>query len=105
MPARVRLRIQPGRAHWGGTIRINGAVHGRHIPHDGEVVFLWVGWKNGSSYVGHVYTRPNGDFGTPYTFSRGKGTVHYKFWAATGRETDYPYAPGRSNRVAVTVSP
>ena len=105
VPAEIRLRIQPQSAHWGEAIRISGVVRGGYIPPAGEVVFLWVGWKGGSSYVGHVYATHGGDFHTTYTFSSGHGSVPYDFWATTGRETDYPYAPGRSNRVRVTVSP
>jgi hypothetical protein len=103
--AQLVLRVSPKRTHWGSTIQIQGKVRGGYIPRFGEVVFLWVRWKDGSSYVGHVYTRPSGHFSTEYTFSAGRGTVGYRFWASTGRETDYPYAPNRSNRVPVTVSP
>jgi hypothetical protein len=105
VPARIRLRIEPTQAHWRGSIRISGVVRGGYIPASGEVVLLHVGWKGGSAYVGHVYTNTSGRFSTSYTFSAGRGTQRYRFSATTGREADYPYAPGRSNRVAVTVSP
>jgi hypothetical protein len=105
VPASLRLRIQPRHVHWGGTIKISGRVKGGYIPSAGEVVFLWVAWPGGSSYVGHVYARRDGDFQTPYTFSPGHGTQTYRFWAATGRETDYPYVPDHSKHVSVTVSP
>jgi hypothetical protein len=103
VPAGVALQVTPQQTHWGDTIRISGVVRGGYIPANGEIVFLRVGWHGGSAYVGHVYTTPNGHFSTRYTFLRGNGTETYRFWATTGREAAYPYAPGRSNRVRVTV--
>ena len=59
--------------------------------------------RGGSAETGYVYTTPDGHFSTTYTFLRGRGTETYRMWAETGKETDYPYAPGSSNRVRVTV--
>jgi hypothetical protein len=103
VPAGLTLNITPRQTHWGDTIRISGIVRGGYIPSKGEIVFLHVGWRGGSAYVGHVYARPSGHFSTKYTFLRGNGSETYRFWATTGREADYPFAPGRSNRVRVTV--
>jgi hypothetical protein len=103
VPAGVTLHITPQQTHWGDTIRINGTVRGGYIPPKGEIVFLRVGWRGGSAEIGYVYTSPSGQFSTTYTFLRGRGTETYRFWANTGKESDYPYAPGRSNRVRVTV--
>jgi hypothetical protein len=103
VPAGVNIRITPQRTHWGDTIRISGIVRGGYIPPKGEIVFLHVGWHSGSAYVGHVYTAADGRFGTKYTFLRGRGTETYRFWATTGRETVFPFAPGRSNHIRVTV--
>jgi hypothetical protein len=103
VPAGVRLHITPRHTHWGNTIKISGVVRGGYTPAKGEIVFLHVGWKGGSAEIGNVYTNGNGRFSTTYTFLRGRGTETYRIWATTGRESDYPYAPGRSNRVRVTV--
>lgn len=103
VPAGVRLRIAPRNTHWGDTIRISGVVRGSYIPPKGEIVFLHVGWRGGSAEIGYVYTDQFGHFSTKYTFLRGRGTETYRMWATTGAESDYPYAPGRSNRVRVTV--
>ncbi len=90
----------------GGSIESAATSVVGHIPTDGEVVFLWVGWNGGSTEIGlRIHAAATADFSSTYTFHHGAGTQRYKFWAATGRETDYPYAPGRSNRVRVTVSP
>lgn len=66
---------------------------------------LWIGWPGGSTEIGHLYTAGDGSFRSHYTFLRGNGTETYRLWAATAKESDYPYAPGRSRQVAVTVSP
>jgi hypothetical protein len=103
VPAKITLHIHPRATHWGGTIRISGQVHGGYVPHGGEVVFLWVSWRGGKAYAGHIYTRSDGRLSTKYTFLRGTGTAVYTFWLTSGREGDYPYASGRSNRIRVTV--
>jgi hypothetical protein len=105
VPARVRLGMHPTSAHWGGSIVISGRLKGGYIPTGGELVVLWIGWPGGSTEIGHVYTRSNGRFRTRYTFLRGSGTLTYRLWATTARESDYPYAPASSRRVWLTVQP
>lgn len=105
VPASLALRIAPRRAHWGGRIRITGRLRGGYIPATGKLLVLWVGWAGGSTEIGHIYTRRDGSFATHYTFLRGNGRVRYRFWIASTRESDYPYAPGRSRPVAVEVGP
>jgi hypothetical protein len=102
---KIDLRLSPRRVRWGATIQIRGRVRGGYIPRYGEVVFIWVRWRRGSTEIGSLYTTQDGRFRATYTFHRGRGTEHYRLWASTGRESDYPYAPGRSNSVRVTVSP
>jgi hypothetical protein len=101
----LRLRIHPKRSHWTSSVAITGKLRGGYIPPAGEIVVLWVRWNGGSTETGHLYVPPSGDFATSYNFRPGTGRETYKFWAVTLRESDYPYAPGRSNRVPVTVSP
>jgi hypothetical protein len=103
--ASVRFNIRPHRTHWGHTISLAGQLLGGHIPPAGELVVLWVGWHGGKTEIGHLYAKSNGHFGSTYTFLRGNGTETYRLWASTAHETDYPFAPGSSRRVAVTVSP
>jgi hypothetical protein len=105
VPASVSLRIRPHHAHWGGRITIGGRLKGGYIPPAGELVVLWVGWPGGSTEIGHLYARSDGKFSGRYTFLRGNGTETYRLWAATARESDYPYAPASSRRVSVTVGP
>jgi hypothetical protein len=66
-------------------------------------VILRVGWRGGSTEVGHLYTDLKGRFHTNYTFLRGNGQVTYHLWASTAKESDYPYAPRSSRKVAVIV--
>jgi hypothetical protein len=99
------MSLRPHATHWGSTIHITGRVRGGYIPPSGELVVLWIGWPGGSTEIGHLYTRRDGSFASPYTFLRGNGREHYELWAATARESDYPYAPNRSRAVGVTVTP
>jgi hypothetical protein len=103
VPGSVRLSITPRHIDWGGTISIDGRLRGGNVPPSGEVVVLWISWRGGSTEIGHLYTRRDGVFRTTYTFLRGNGRETYRLWAATARESDYPYAPSRSRRVRVTV--
>ncbi len=105
VPAPVSVRVQPSTAHWGGTISISGRVQGGHIPAAGELVLLWIGWNGGSAEIGHLYTDVAGRFQSRYTFLRGNGTETYRIWAATARESDYPFASASSRSVSVTVGP
>ena len=105
VPARLRLSIRPRRAHWGGKIRISGRLLGGYVPSSGELVVLYIGWKGGSTEIGHLYTDKRGRFSAPYRFLRGNGTERYWIWAVSAKETDYPYAPARSGRIPITVSP
>jgi hypothetical protein len=103
VPASLAVRIKPTTARWGGRIRITGRLAGGYIPSGGELVVLWVGWRGGKTEIGHVYSRADGRFATNYTFLRGNGTERYRFWVESVRESDYPYAPGRSRAVTVVV--
>jgi hypothetical protein len=105
VPARLRLAVGPHHAHWGATIRINGRLLGGYVPASGELVVLYIGWRGGSTEIGHLYTDRRGRFSAPYRFLRGNGTERYWIWAASAKESDYPYAPSRSGRIPITVSP
>ena len=105
VPGSVQLIIRPRHTHWGGTIAIDGRLRGGNVPPSGELLVLWISWRGGSTEIGHLYARRNGSFRSTYTFLRGNGTETYRIWAATARESDYPYAPSRSRRASVTVGP
>ncbi len=103
VPGSVRLSIAPRHTHWGGTISIDGRLRGGNIPPSGEVVVLWISWRGGSTEIGHLYALRDGVFRTTYTFLRGNGRETYRLWAATARESDYPFAASRSRLVTVSV--
>jgi hypothetical protein len=105
VPAAVRLAIAPRHTHWGSRIRLSGRVLGGYVPASGELVVLWIGWKGGSTEIGHLYTDRSGRFRSSYTFLRGNGSETYRLWAASVKESDYPFAPARSRSTAVTVNP
>ena len=83
VPAKVNIHISPRSTRWGGTIMISGRVLGGYIP-AGKLLRLRIGVE-----------------GT-WTFSSGRGVVHYWFSVSTLNEADYPYAPASSRRVYVT---
>jgi hypothetical protein len=105
VPSSLSMQVRPHATHWGATIQIRGRVRGGYIPRAGELVVLWIGWPGGSTEIGHLYTHRDGRFGSTYTFLRGNGRERYHLWAATAKESDYPYAPNRSRPVGVTVTP
>ncbi len=105
VPAALRLSIAPRRTHWGSRIRLSGRVLGGYVPASGELVVLWIGWNGGSTEIGHLYTDRNGRFRSSYTFLRGNGSETYRLWAASVKESDYPFAPARSRSTTVDVNP
>ncbi len=105
VPAAVRLTIAPHHSHWGSHIRLAGSVLGGYVPTSGELIVLWIGWPGGSTEIGHLYTDGRGKFRSSYTFLRGNGRETYRLWAASAKESDYPFAPARSLSSSVTVGP
>jgi hypothetical protein len=105
VPAAISMSVSPNRTHWGGTVAINGHLRGGYVPAAGELVVLKIGWRGGSTEIGHLYTKRDGAFHSTYTFLRGNGSETYRMWAATAVESDYPYAPNRSRAERITVNP
>jgi hypothetical protein len=104
VPAKVRLRVRPTRAHWGATVRISGRVLGGYIP-IGKFLRLRIGIAGIKQTFGIANVRADGTFRTTFKFASGGGTVRYWFSVSTLREADYPYAPASSGRAYVTVGP
>jgi hypothetical protein len=113
IPALVKLKIKPRRTHWWrsprrpGTIRISGRVLGGYIPGaDQQLLRLRigvVGIPGVQSTIGIPDIAPDGRFHTTWTPAPGNGTVHFWFSVSTLHETDFPFAPGSSRHVEVTV--
>ncbi len=106
VPAVARLRIKPRQVPWGGMIQISGRVLGGYIPGDRQQLLrLRIGAEGISSTVGIPDIAPDGRFQTTWTFHPGVGVVSYWFSVSTLNEADYPFAPGSSPHVTVTVGP
>lgn len=105
VPAAVSLHVSPDHTHWGGHILISGRLQGGHVPSRGELVVLKIGYDGGTAEIGHVRTTRRGRFSARYHFLHGSGNAVYRLWAETVAESGYPFAPGRSPSVAVSVGP
>jgi hypothetical protein len=100
----LSLHVAPRRTRWGSTIRISGRLRGGYVPPAGELVVLRIGYRGGTAQIGQVYAHADGRFSLRYTFLRGVGHERYRIWAVSARESDYPFAPGRSRDVTIAVS-
>jgi hypothetical protein len=104
VPAKVLLTsITPNRTPWGSTIRISGRVLGGYVPASSKLLRLDIGVVGLSKIQGIPNIAPDGRFSTTYTFNSGYGVVPFWFMVSTLAEADYPFAPGHSRRVTVTV--
>jgi hypothetical protein len=102
VPAKVKLRIHPTHARWGGTIHITGRVLGGYLPR-GKLLRLRIGAEGVSGTAGIPSVTRKGRFHTTWTFAQGSGRVRYWTAVSTLPEADYPYAPASSPRATVTV--
>jgi hypothetical protein len=113
VPAVVKLKITPRHTHWWrsphrtGTIQISGRVLGGYIPGAHQQLLQLrigvVGIPGIQGTIGIPNIRPDGRYHTTWTPAPGNGTVHYWFSVSTLHEADFPYAPGNSRHVDVTV--
>ena len=102
LPTRRAWRFPPGSGSRSGPGVRTGAAGSESgdgswaamCPASGELVVLYIGWRGGFTEIGHLYTDKRGRFSAPYRFLRGNGTERYWIWAASAKESDYPYAPG-----------
>jgi hypothetical protein len=88
---------------WGATIRITGRVLGGYVPANSSLIRLNVGIGKIGQLVGLPTISPNGRFVIVWRFSAGQSVVHPWFSVETLAESAFPYAPGTSARVVVTV--
>jgi hypothetical protein len=105
VPAKIELLNVTHRVPWGGTVRIVGELEGGHLPADGALVRLVIGYGKASTTYGvkeHITSRR---FVTTFTFGAGnpKDIATYWFRLATLPQGDYPYAPHASGRRYVLV--
>jgi hypothetical protein len=101
--SRVRIRISPTVVPWGSEVRIRGHVAGGYVPSNSKLLRLDVGIGR----IGHIEGLPDirrdGHFVIVWKFVAGHGVLHPWFAVATLPEAAFPYTPGRSNRVTMTL--
>ena len=101
--AGARLRATPRNLRNGETVRFRGRLLGAPIPASGVPVALQA--RAGRRWITFATIRTDGKgrFHHRYTFRATTGHQRYRFRARIGRDSTYPYAPGRSNGVVVDV--
>jgi hypothetical protein len=101
--ARARLHATPRSLRNGETVRFRGKLLGTPIPASGVPVTLQA--RAGSRWITFATLRSDGKgrFNHRYTFRATTGHQRYRFRARIGRDSRYPYSPGRSNPVTVEV--
>jgi hypothetical protein len=103
VPAVVRIRISPTIVPWGSEIRVTGQVLGGYVPTNSNLLRLNVGIGR----IGHLEGLPaiqrDGRFVIVWKFDAGHGVMHPWFSVGTLSESAFPYAPGTSRRVIVTL--
>jgi hypothetical protein len=103
VPATVRIKITPRIVPWRSEIRITGRVLGGYVPASSNLLRLNVGIGR----IGHLEGLPeiqlDGHFVIVWKFDPGRGVLHPWFSVGTLAESAFPYAPGTSQRIVVTL--
>jgi hypothetical protein len=97
----IALRVSPHTTSVGHRIRFDGQLSGGPIPRGGKQLVLEAG-SPGSRWIEFkvVRTDTHGNFHASYRF-KFPGPVIYRFRARSEPESDFPFAGGSSNVVAV----
>jgi hypothetical protein len=103
VPAKVRIRIAPRIVPCGAEIRISGQVLGGYVPTSSNLLRLNVGIGRIGHLEGLPEIQPNGRFVIVWKFNPGRGVLHPRFSVGTLSESAFPYAPGTSKRIVVTL--
>jgi hypothetical protein len=103
VPARIRIAIRPQIVPWGASIRIVGRVLGGYVPANSKLLRLNVGIGRIGHIEGLPDIQPNGRFVIVWRFDQGHGILHPWFSVATLPEAAFPYAPGTSRQVTITL--
>jgi hypothetical protein len=101
--AHGRLRASRRTLNNGQAVTFNGRLTTRPVPREGKLVELQAFFRGRWRTFQTLHTDSHGRFRFHYRFGGTVGTVRYRFRAAVPRETGYPYFPGATNRVGVTV--
>jgi hypothetical protein len=99
--AGIALRVTPRTASVGRSIFFHGRLRAGPVPADGKQLVLEARSPGGQWLEFRVIrTNARGRFSAGYTF-RFPGPARYQFRALSEPESDYPFAAGTSNAVAV----
>jgi hypothetical protein len=102
-PAKVTIRITPTIVPWGSKIRVTGRVLGGYVPTNSNLLRLNVGIGRIGHLEGLPEIQPNGRFVIAWKFNPGRGVLHPWFSVGTLAESGFPWAPGTSKRLVITV--
>jgi hypothetical protein len=103
VPAVVHIAIHPRIVPWGSEIRVTGQVLGGYVPTNSSLLRLNVGIGRIGQIEGLPDIRPNGRFLIVWKFVAGRGVIHPWFSVGTLAEAAFPYAPGTSKHMVVTL--
>jgi hypothetical protein len=103
VPAMVRIAIRPRIVPWGSEIHVTGHVLGGYVPTNSNLLRLDIGIGRIGHIEGLPQILPSGRFLIVWKFDRGQGVVHPWFSVSTLSEAAFPYAPGTSRRLVVTL--
>jgi hypothetical protein len=103
VPAVVHIAIHPRIVPWGSEIRVTGQVLGGYVPTNSSLLRLNVGIGRIGQIEGLPDIRPNGRFLIVWKFVAGHGVIHPWFSVGTLAEAAFPYAPGTSKHMVVTL--
>jgi len=103
VPAKIRIKISPRIVPWGSKLRITGRVLGGYVPTNSNLLRLNVGIGRIGHLEGLPKIDPDGRFVIVWKFNPGQGVLHPWFSVGTLSESAFPYAPGTSEQIVVTV--
>jgi hypothetical protein len=103
VPAKIRISISPRIVPWGSRLRITGRVLGGYVPTNSNLLRLNVGIGRIGHLEGLPKIDPDGRFVIVWKFDPGQGVLHPWFSVGTLSESAFPYSPGTSQRIVITL--
>jgi hypothetical protein len=104
VPAEIRLTDVPTHVPWGGSGVIQGRVLGGHVPRGAQILKLLVGLGGRHlRTIGNPNIRPDGRFAIRVYATGSGGAERLQVAVGTLKERDYPFSPGTSRRVWITL--
>jgi hypothetical protein len=98
------LRVSRRRVVNGDEVVFRGRVKSRPIPPTGKLLQLQVYARGSWLTFATPHTNARGRWRHRYRFTATRGVTHYRFRVRLPRESGYPYDPGSSRTLHVTVT-